>query len=292
MSNQANILITGATGSIGSALTRILSAQGVPFRAMVREKSKAKELSALPGATVTEGDFNNPESLKMALQGIDRAFLLTNSSELAETQQLAFVAAAKQAGVKHIVKLSQLAADINSPVRFLRYHAVVEQKIRETGISWTFLRPNLFMQGLLGFRDPIIAKGMFFAAAGDARISLVDVRDIAAVAAAALTEDGHEGKIYHLTGPEVMTHQEIAHSFSEGLNREIQFVDVSEDVMKDAVIKAGFPQWQAEGLIEDYAHYRRNEADLLSSDIATVTGRSPHSFRDFLQDYAFLFKAS
>ena len=143
------------------------------------------------------GDFNDEGSVASALKDVERAFLLTNSSEQAETQQARFVDAARRAGVN---KLSQWAADSNSPVRFLRYHAAVEQRIKDSGIAYTFLRPKLFMQGFLAFREPIARQGQFFAAIGEARISGVDVRDIAAVAAAALTEDGHEGKIYNLTG--------------------------------------------------------------------------------------------
>ena len=145
-----NILITGATGSIGTELTKILSAQGVPFRAMVRSIQQNQELDRLEGATLIEGDFNDAASVRQALQGIDRAFLLTNSSEQAETQQSTFVEVAKQSGLQHIVKLSQWAADLHSPVRFLRYHAVVENKIRESGIAYTFLRPNFVYAGFVG----------------------------------------------------------------------------------------------------------------------------------------------
>ena len=151
-------------------------------------------LAVLEGAEVAIWDFNNAKSIANALEGVHRAFLLTNSSEQAEVQQATFVDVASRVGVKHIVKLSQWAADPASPVRFLRYHAAVEQKIRESGMAYTFLRPNLFMQGLLAFRETIAAQGQFFAAAGDAKISAVDVRDIAAVAAAALTERGARGQ--------------------------------------------------------------------------------------------------
>ena len=135
--------------------------------------------------------------------------------------------------MRHIVKLSQLAADPGSPVRFLRYHAAVEQAIRASGLAYTFLRPNLFMQGLLGFRASIVAEGRFFAAAGDAKISAVDVRDIAAVAAAALTE-GHEGRTYDITGPEALTHAEMAERLSAALGRRVEFVDVPPDAMRQA----------------------------------------------------------
>ncbi|QKZ12563.1 SDR family oxidoreductase [Spirosoma sp. KUDC1026] len=284
--NAPTLLITGATGTIGQAITKLLSERGIPFRAMVRSRQKADQLAALPGTELVEGDFNDPASLAQALAGIERAFLLTNSSEQAEAQQLAFVTEAKRAGVPHIVKLSQFAAAADSPVRFLRYHAVVEQTICESGITYTFLRPNLFMQGLLGFRQPIVEQGKFFAAIGDAKISAIDIRDIAAVAVAALTEKGHDNKTYTLTGPEALTHAEMAEQLSTALSRHITFVDVPPEAMHDALIVADFPEWQAEALLEDYAHYSRNEASAVTTDVQDVTGKPARTFIDFARDYA------
>ncbi|HEY1166475.1 MAG TPA: SDR family oxidoreductase [Chitinophaga sp.] len=279
------LLITGATGNTGTELAKQLSAKGISFRALVRSTANAGELAALPGIELVSGDLGDPDSLAAALKGIKRAFLLTNSSEQAAALQLAFVDAARLAGVQHIVKLSQLAASINSPVRFLRYHAAVEQHIQASGMAYTFLRPNLFMQGLLGFSSTIAAKGMFFASIGEARVSLVDIRDIAALAAAALTEQGHEGKIYNITGPEALTHTEIAAQFSTVLGREIRFINVSPEEMRQAVISVGFPLWQADGLIEDYAHYARGEAAAVTADVQAVTGRAPGSFDNFVREY-------
>ena len=279
------LLITGATGNTGTELAKQLSAKGVPFRALVRSVENGGQLAALPGIELVSGDLGDPDSLAAALKGIKRAFLLTNSSEQAATLQLGFVDAARQAGVQHIVKLSQLAASIDSPVRFLRYHAAVEQHIRASGMAYTFLRPNLFMQGLLGFSSTIAAKGMFFASIGEARVSLVDIRDIAALAAAALTGQGHEGKIYNITGPEALTHAEIAAQFSAVLGREVRFINVSPEEMRQAVIGVGFPLWQAEGLIEDYAHYARGEAAAVTADVEMITGRAPRSFKGFVNDY-------
>jgi uncharacterized protein YbjT (DUF2867 family) len=193
---------------------------------------------------------------------------------------------AKRAGVKHIIKLSQWAADKDSPVRFLRYHAAVENRIKESGIGYTFLRPNLFMQGLLAFREPIVKQGKFFAAAGDAKISAVDVRDIAAVAVVALTEDGHEGKTYDLTGPEALTHGEMAAKLSKAVGQDIQYVDVPEEAMMEALLNVGLPRWQVVGLNEDYAHYRRGEAPTIATGVQDATGVRPHSFDHFARDYA------
>jgi uncharacterized protein YbjT (DUF2867 family) len=280
------ILVTGATGSNGSEIVKRLAAQNVPVRAMVRDRNRASAISALPNVEVVEADFDRPETLLTGLSGVDRAFLVTNSSEHAQAQQLAFVDCAKQSGVTHIVKLSQFAASANSPVRFLRYHAAVEAAIQALGIPHTFLRPNLFMQGLLNFQSMIATQNAFYVAAGDAKVSVVDVRDIADVAVAALTESGHEGKIYDLTGPQALTHTEMAQYLSDATGRQITFVDIPPDTMRDTLLSVGFPDWQADGLIEDYAHYRRGEASAIASGIQDATGKAPRSFETFAHDYA------
>jgi uncharacterized protein YbjT (DUF2867 family) len=164
-----------------------------------------------------QGDFEDVDSMRRACSGVDRAFLLTNSTERTEHQQIAFTRAAKQSRVRHLVKLSQLHADTNSPGRFLRYHAAVEASVQSSGLTFTFLRPNLYMQGLLYFRQSIQEKSAFFAPAGDARISAVDVRDLADVAVAALTTSQHDNKIYALTGPDALTFAEMAHKLSTAI---------------------------------------------------------------------------
>ena len=287
-----SLLITGSTGNIGNELTKLLAQRGISFRAMVRNPDHETALKALPGAEVVAGDFNDPTSLASALQGIERAFLLTPSSEQAEEQQLRFVHEARKAGVRHLVKLSQLAADEHSPVRFLRYHAVVERAIRDSGLDFTFLRPNLFMQGLLNFRSTIAESGQFFAPIGDAGVSVVDVRDIANVAAAALTEADHIGQTYTLTGPESLTHAQMAQLLGSALNRPITFVDITPEVMRATLAQFGFPAWQADGLIEDYAHYSRNEAAAVTADVQEATGQAPRSFTTFAGDYADAFLRS
>jgi uncharacterized protein YbjT (DUF2867 family) len=255
---------------------------------MVRNRNRASVI-AEPNVEVVEGDFDRPETLLNALAGVERAFLLTNSSERAEAQQIAFIDAARQSSVKHIVKLSQFKADANSPVRFLRYHAAVEAALQASGITYTFLRPNLFMQGLLNFRSTIATQNTFYAAISDAPVSTIDVRDIAEVAVTALTETGHEGKIYDLTGPQALTHAEMAEHLSAALGRRITFVDISPEAMRDTLLSVGFPVWQADGLIEDYAHYRRHEAAAVTSGVKDAIGKEPRSFETFAHDYVTLF---
>jgi uncharacterized protein YbjT (DUF2867 family) len=187
------------------------------------------------------------------------------------------------------VKLSQLHAEVNSPGRFLRYHAVVEAAIQATDLTFTFLRPNLYMQGLLNFAQSIKEKSAFFAAAGEARISAVDVRDLADVAVAALTDSRHKNKSYSLTGPEALTFGEMADELSASLGRTISFVDVPPEAMRGALDGLGFPAWQADGLLEEFEMYRRGEAAGIESGAADALGRSPRPFAEFARDYAPLF---
>lgn len=221
--SKPTILVTGATGSNGREILKLLAARNVPVRAMVRELSRA--------------DASTPPN----------------------------------------------------PVRFLRYHAQVEAAIQTSGMAYTFLRPNLFMQGLLAFGPTIKDKNAFYAAAGDAKVSLVDVRDIAQVAVAALTQVGHEGKIYDLTGPQALTHAETAQYLSDALGRKITLVDIPPEAMSEALRGMKMPLWQAEGLLEDYAHYRRGEAAAVASGVQDATGNAPGGFERFARDYAALF---
>lgn len=286
---QAKILITGATGNVGTQLVKRLAAAHIPFKAIVRNQDNNEYLNSIPEAEIITADLADEAAVGKALQGVEKAFLLTNSSEQAEALQLNFAAAAHAAGVQHIVKLSQYAAAEQSPVRFLRYHARVENKIRELGMAYTFLRPNLYMQGLLAFKDYIKNDGQFYAAVGNAAISAVDVRDIAAVAAHALTEAGHEHKIYDITGGEALTHYEMADIFTRVLGKPVKFTDVSPEQMEGAVRAAGFPEWQVGGLIEDYAHYARGEAAVVSNAVPAVTGHAAIRFEQFVQDHKALF---
>lgn len=203
------ILVTGATGNVGAELVKRLSKRKEKMRAFVHSRERATEI-ALPGVEFVEGDFSKPSSFLPALVDVVRLFLLIPSSAHVEQQQKDLVDAAKQQKVRHIVKLSQLGAREHSTGRFQRYHGAVENYILKSGLRYTFLRPNLFMQGLLNFRSTISSQGALYAPAGNARVSVVDVRDIAAVAEQALTESGHEGKVYDITGPESLTHAEMA----------------------------------------------------------------------------------
>jgi uncharacterized protein YbjT (DUF2867 family) len=288
---MSRLLITGATGMIGSLLTDALVARGVEFSVMLRPGDSGDRIAGKPGVTSTEGDFDDPASLRRALEGVDRAFLLTNSTERTEAQQIVFVEAARAQRVGHVVKLSQLAADLQSPVRFLRYHAAVEAALANSTVGWTFVRPNLILQAYLPFA-PAIAHGALPAPIGDAVVSVVDARDIAAVAAAALTEDGHVGKTYTVTGPAAVSHADIAAALGNVIGRRVRFESISPKEFIAMVTGASMPQWQAEGLAEDYAHYDRGEAGAVSPDVRRVTGANARSVQEFANDYADAFQSA
>jgi uncharacterized protein YbjT (DUF2867 family) len=280
------VLVTGATGNTGRALIDALARRGTPVRAMVRAEADRAKLPA--DVAVVVADFDDPASLAAALDGTERAYLVTPSSERAEEQQQRFADLAVKAGLRHLVVLSQLAADQHSPVRFLRYHGAVEQHIRDLGIAYTFLRPNLYFQGLLGFAQQISAEGRLYAPIGDALVSAVDVRDIAAVAAVTLSEPGHEGAAYTLTGPAAITHAQIAAALTAAIGRDVAFVDVPPQAFA-ASIKGILPPWQVEGLLEDYEHYRRGEAAAVSPAVPDLTGRPATDIGQFARDYAAAF---
>jgi uncharacterized protein YbjT (DUF2867 family) len=276
---------------IGSLLTEALATRGVELSVMLRPGDSGERIAGKPGVSFAEGDFDDPASLRGALEGVDRAFLLTNSTERTEAQQIAFVEAAQAQRVGHIVYLSQLAADQQSPVRFLRYHGAVEAALRNSTVGWTFVRPNLILQAYIPFA-PMIAQGALQAPIGDAAVSVVDARDIAAVAAAALTDDGHVGKTYTVTGPAAVIHQEIATELGRAIGRAVRFESIPPEAFLAALTGAGMPKWQAEGLVEDYAHYDRGEASAVSPDVVQVTGTSPRTLRDFAHDYSAAFQSA
>ena len=183
--------------------------------------------------------------------------------------------------------LSQYGARTDSPVRFLRWHGEVEEHVRSLGIDHTVLRPNLYLQSLLGFAD-MISQGLLAAPAGEARVSAIDTRDIAASAAAVLTGAGHTGRTYTLTGPRAITHQEIAEALSRATGTAIAFHDLPAEHFA-AALAGILPPWQVEGLVEDYAHYARGEAAEVHSSVAELTGQPPRDLTDFARDHVAAF---
>jgi uncharacterized protein YbjT (DUF2867 family) len=282
------ILVTGATGTVGRDVTKQLARKGAALRAGVRDQAKARKQFGADIALATF-DFEDAASFPGALKGVEKVFLLPplmpNQMEVAN----AFADAAKRTGVRHIVKLSAIGADTGPPYTFGKWHASNEQHIRESGLAFTFLRPNSFMQNFMNYFPP--RDGTIYLPWGDGKASLVDTRDIAAVAAEALTSDGHEGKTYTLTGPAALGIAEVASILSEVAGREINYVDVPESAARDGMLQAGLPRWQVEPLLELHAINKQNRWSAVTADIEKVTGKPATAFAQFARDHAEKFQA-
>jgi uncharacterized protein YbjT (DUF2867 family) len=282
------ILVTGATGTIGRDVTRQLAGKSATVRAGVRDPGKARKQFGADVALVPF-DFENAHSVDEALKGVTKVFLLPplmpNQVEAAN----ALVDAAKRAGVRHIVKLSVIGVDTES-FTLGKWHAAQERHIRESGLAYTLLRPNSFMQNFINHFPP--RDGVIYLPWGNGRASFVDTRDIAAVTAEALTASGHEGKIYTLTGPAALGIAEVAKILSETAGREINYVDVPESAARDGMLQAGLPQWQVDAVMELHAINKQNLWSTVTPDIEKVIGKPPTEFAQFARDHAEKFRAS
>lgn len=260
------ILITGATGTTGRELVKLLPAA----RVMVRDPKKL----GVTGHEIVRGDFADRPSLDAALAGIERAFLLSSPDIRSVELQRNFIEAAKRAGVKHIVKLSSIHAESDSPCRLLRWHAEIEKILADSGIAHTNLRPSFFMQN-------VFMPGMFSAPTGDGQMGMIDVRDIAAVAAKTLTEPGHAGQTYTLTGPEALSHTEAAEKLSRATGQPVPRTELSPEEFRAAMLQAGLPEWFADGLNELFGLVRAGRMATVTDDVAKVTGKAPTTFDEF-----------
>jgi len=283
------ILLTGATGTVGGALAEQLAASGVRARALVRNRAKAAPLKDA-GFEVVEGDLAKPEMLDAALQGVERVFLLSSPGPQMVTAEGNLVEAAKRTGVSHVVKLSAIGAAADSPLMLGWWHGQIERQLEESGMTYTHLRPNSFMQNFLGFAPTIKAHDAFYAPMKDGLSSVVDARDIAAVAKAALTEAGHENQTYTITGPEALSYTEIAEKLSSVLGRKISYVDVPPEAAKRGMMDAGMPEWFAEALNELYAAWTEGHGAIVTNVVRGVAQKEPLTFDEFARDYAPAFK--
>ncbi len=279
------ICVTGAGGTVSSELIKELESAKAPFRAAYFSKKKV-EAARAKGIDAVIMDYNRPEMLRAAFQGCDKLFLL-GPNALNQTQlELNAVEAAKAVGVQHIVKQSVRGAD-EEAFSLALIHRPVEKAIESSGMTWTFLRPNSFMQNVVTFMgETIKAEAAFYSASGEAKISHVDVRDIAAVAVKALTEPTHAGKAYMLTGTEALTYDELANELSKVLGRPIRHISLSPSDLKHGMLAEGMPEAIADRMLDLERFFREDQASRITNDIKQVTGRDPRRFAQYARDYA------
>jgi uncharacterized protein YbjT (DUF2867 family) len=282
------ILITGSTGLIGSEVLRLLSRASVSTRALVRDPSRAQ---TLPGITSVRGDLARPEALASDFAGCTKLFLLTGNVEHAAELQQHAIAAAREAGVAHVVKLSAFGASPHSNSSIGRMHYQIEKELQASGMAWTMLRPHHFMQNLLGQADNIINEGVVYSSSGDGKIPFVDTRDIAAVAAVTLTEPGHAGKKYVVTGSEAISYRQATDILGETIGRPLRFIDEHPDEARTRLTRAGQPSWLVESLLAIAAYQRAGgPTETITSVVADLTGKPARTFAAFARDHAGAFQ--
>jgi uncharacterized protein YbjT (DUF2867 family) len=276
-------LVTGATGNVGGPLARRLHEQGHGVRALVRDPSRAASLPA--GIEIAVADLDDPGSMSKAVAGVEAIFLMQTGTGIEQTKTM--ITAARDAAVPRIVLLSSAGARLlpldANPMGAA--FAAREQILRESGLGVTYLRPSAFASNALAWRDAIRA-GQVVDPTGDGVLAVMDPEDIARVAAAALTEDGHTGKGYLLTGPQALTAREQVQTIAEAIGRPIDFQDVTPHEFAQAAIQRGTPPEQAHLMERLYEVFRARRSVNITDDVQNITGTAPATFCDWCERHA------
>jgi uncharacterized protein YbjT (DUF2867 family) len=288
------ILVTGATGTVASELVKQLSSDASRFniKAGVHSIENANKVQQYDRVKAVKIDYDKLEGLEPAFRDVDKIFLLTHPSPKTVEHESNLVTEAKKSGIKHIVKQSIMGADSGADVEAMRLHRQTEKLIEESGIPYTFLRPNEFMQGFINFQGATIkSNNAFYIPAEDAKVSFVDVRDIAAVAVRALVDgDKHYNRTYIITGPEALSYHQAADILSNTAGKKIDYVNVSDEEARGGMKEAGLDDWLINTISDLYTVFRKGHASQVSSDVEEVTGRKATAFVEFAKDYADAFR--
>jgi uncharacterized protein YbjT (DUF2867 family) len=278
------ILVIGGRSKIGSALIQNLLARGEQVRALTRRGEAGRFSDGIEPVT---GDLAEIGSLAAAMSGVEKVFLLCGPVENEYELNRNAIDAAQAADVRLVVRSSILRADREAQATFATDHGACDEYLRDSALDFTIVRPNLFLQNVPETTIPSIdTDGRFYVNAGDARISMVDTRDVAAVAAVALTEPGHEYQEYEVTGPEALSYADVAAEISEVQGRKVAYIDVDDDATRKVLLGYGAGEWLAGALVDLYQDYRRSGLDGYASDVTDtvdrLTGRPARSLRALL----------
>jgi uncharacterized protein YbjT (DUF2867 family) len=281
---MGTILVTGATGNVGSRLVKRLVAQKAQIRAFVRKGDKGK----LPaGVEAFEGDLSNAADVKAAMKGVSKVFLLTAGTELTKLEANV-IDAAKEARVEHIVKQSTQGAEYEGPL-FAKWHRASEKRIEQSGIPYTFLRPASIATNALEWAGMLKNGGTVYGPYGTLSMPIIDADDIAAVAEAALTQSGHTNKAYEITGPASLTVAEQVAIIGKVTGKPAQFVNVSDEMATKSMTDMGMPPPLVEAIMDLAKALRPLGKINPNGTVKQVLGREPRSFEQFIRDHAGVF---
>ena len=282
------ILITGATGTSGVPIVKALLDRAERVRAMVRDVAKAATLFG-EEVEIARGDLSDPQSIEAAMEDVDRALLNSSPTPDLVDVQSAFINAAKRSGVKHVVKFSAMSADSKSDRTIAKLHGQVEETLRNSGLAWTMLRPPFFMQNFFAMAG-MIKSGAIYQPAGEGRAAFVDVRDIAAVAAATLSESGHEGKAYDVTGPHALGYRDVAQTFTNLTDHPVKYQNISFEDAKQAMMQMGLSEWIANAINELSRGLQEGLFANVTNTVREVGKKEPFTLVQFIQDNIDLFR--
>ncbi|MFT7458155.1 MAG: hypothetical protein ACI909_000828 [Planctomycetota bacterium] len=285
------ILLTGITGTTGKKVLDLLSKEDIPVRAMVRDLDKVKDLT-MPGLEIIQGDLEDASSIENAMKGVDKAFLMMANVEKQLDNEKRFIDVAKQSNISHLVKLSASNAEAGSSIVLKRYHGDAEQYLAASGLGYTNIRPNYFMQNMLHASASIIAEDKFYLPFAKGRTGIIDVADVASFIVEVLTGSGHDGQTYDISGSEILSFYDLAEQMSAVLGREITYVDVPPEGFRNELKKWSPSEWFVDTIMEQFKLTAEDKGAMVTDTFQKVVGRAPRLFTQFVEDHASAFSAS
>ena len=283
------ILVIGGTGKVGSEVVKQLAQKKVKARILVRNAQREAEIKKL-GFETALGDVTQIGTIEPALKGVEKLFLLTLASPQQSTQEIAIMDAAKKSGVKQVVLVSAMGVSSASPLTLARNHGQSEDYLKKSGLSWTILQPHSFMQNILNQAGAIKSQGAIYGNFKEGKIAMVDVKDIAAVAVAALTEPGHEGKTYVITGGEAVTYAQVADKLSAVAGKKVNYVDVPSAGLVQSMTSMGMPDWLASDMAKFGEIFAAGHGAATTDVVENVAKKKPVTVDQFLKDNAPAFR--
>lgn len=286
---MSTILLTGATGSVSSAVIRSLQGSGHRLIGLVRDAAKAKDLAAL-GVELRIGDLSLLRTVEGAFEGVDVAWLLAPPGPNAPLQSSNALWAARLGGVKHVVRMSAVGAAHDAPNLNSRLHALSDSEIAACGLPFTIVKPHFFMQNLMMAAQSVAEQGAIYFALGDAKLPMVDVRDIGASVAAILANPApHAGKTYTLTGPAAIGIGQVATAIGEAIGKPVKYVPVPVEAMIETITKMGLDDYNQVSLRDYFTSYSRGWESQVTTAVKDLTGTAPRGIDEFARDHAAAF---
>lgn len=283
------ILVTGATGRVGSALLEQLDSTTVEVQALTHDESKGQLLRDR-GIEPVVGDLSRPETLGPALEGVGTVFLITPDVPEKASLGINLIEVAKESGnTPRIVVISVIKASREAPPRLSRQHAEIDDTLISSGLPYTILQPHFFMQNTMMAAQTVASEGNIFMPFGEGRLGMIDIRDIGEVGAKVIAEDGHEGKTYRLTGPASISFHDVAVALSQALGKKVDYVNVPLEAAKESMLGMGFSEWRADAVGEYAKAYSEGYGDFTTDDVERLSGHPATSYQKFANDFAEVF---